>query len=385
MMIYQSKQSNNVKKLLTSYQKKSLRLKNHLVMAPMTRSRAIDNIPNSLMAAYYGQRTGAGLIITEGTAILPEALGYARIPGIFNEEHVRGWKEVTARVHKDNSKIFLQLMHTGRIGHPDNLPPGVRLVGVSDKKAAGQIFTDTAGLQDHPSPEALSTADVYMVIEAHVQAARNAMEAGFDGVELHGANGYLIEQFLHPEVNNRTDAFGGSMERRCRFVLEVVEQTAKAIGKEKVGIRLSPFSTLGDLTPYAEADVNRTYLYLAEKLNALGIAYIHIALSPKIPPQTLHGIRSTFKETIIFCNGLTPESAEKILAEDSADLVAFGRLFAANPDLDQRIENDVQLNQPDTARLYTPGARGYLDYPKWSASLLQQSYSTHNSIETVKN
>jgi N-ethylmaleimide reductase len=355
-----------VKKLLTPYSGKLLQLKNHLVMAPMTRSRAIDNIPNSLMATYYGQRTGAGLIITEGTAVLPESLGYARLPGIFKEEHIRGWQQVTARVHKDNTRIFVQLMHTGRIGHVDNLPPGVKLVGVSGKTAVGQMYTDTAGWQDHSQPEALSTEGVYAVIEGHVQAARNAVKAGFDGIELHGANGYLVEQFLHPEINDRTDAFGGSMENRCRFVLEMAEQTVKAIGREKVGIRLSPFAALGDLPPYAAEDVHQTYMYLAEKLNSLGIAYIHIALSPGIPMQTLKGIRSVFKETIIFCNNLTPVSAEKILAEGDADLVAFARLFVANPDLALRIQNDLALSEADTSRHYTPGARGYTDYPVWT-------------------
>src|SRR5471030_1936508 len=197
--------------ILSTYKKGALNLKNHLVMAPMTRSRAIGNIPNDLMAAYYAQRNGAGLIITEGTAPAPEGLGYPRIPGMFSREQIEGWKKITKVVHEGGSKIFIQLMHTGRIGHEDNLPEGLKPVSSSDIKAAGQIFTDTKGLQDHTAPEALTTEGVKEVITGHVKASKNAIEAGFDGIELHGANGYLIEQFLNPNCNTRTDEYGGSM------------------------------------------------------------------------------------------------------------------------------------------------------------------------------
>ena len=239
-----------MKTLLTPYKGTSLRLKNHIVMAPMTRSRAIGNIPNALMAEYYGQRNGAGLIITEGTAPAPEALGYARMPGIFSSEQVEGWKAVTAAVHKGGSRIFSQLMHTGRIGHDANLPAGARLIGVSALRAAGQIPTDSMGMKDHSMPVALTTGQVQQVIASYVAAAKNAMAAGFDGVELHGANGYLIEQFLNPNVNDRGDQYGGSIENRVRFAVEVARQVSEAIGRDKVGIRLSPYSTLGDLQPY---------------------------------------------------------------------------------------------------------------------------------------
>jgi N-ethylmaleimide reductase len=193
-----------MKKLLSSYTKGSLSLKNHLVMAPMTRSRATGNLPNDLMAEYYGQRSGAGLIVTEGTAPTPEALGYPRIPGVFSELQIEGWKKTTSAVHKGGAKIFLQLMHTGRIGHIDNLPEGATLVGPSMQKAAGQIFTDTLGMQDHSEPVALTTEGVQLVIDGFITAAKNAITAGFDGVELHAANGYLLEQFLNPNVNDRT-------------------------------------------------------------------------------------------------------------------------------------------------------------------------------------
>ena len=201
-------------KILMPYFKGQLSLKNHLVMAPMTRSRAINNIPNELMAEYYGQRTGAGLMITEGTAPMPEALGYPRIPGIFSPEQIVGWKKVTSAVHSGDSKFFVQLMHTGRIGHLDNFPKGIEPVGASDIKATGQMFTDTIGLHAYSRPVALTTEGVKQIVARHITAAKNAMEAGFDGIELHGANGYLIEQFLNPNVNTRTDEYGGTIDRK---------------------------------------------------------------------------------------------------------------------------------------------------------------------------
>jgi N-ethylmaleimide reductase len=352
-----------MKKILQPYLRSGLTLKNHLVMAPMTRSRAIGNIPNDLMTEYYSQRSGAGLIITEGTAPSPEALGYPRIPGIFSGAQIAGWKKITATVHKDNSKIYLQLMHTGRIGHVDNLPDGVVLAGASAIKAAGQIFTDTRGLQDHSQPVALSTAGVKDVIKGHVTAAKNAVAAGFDGVELHGANGYLIEQFLNPYVNNRDDQYGGNMENRARIVVELASEIATAIGKEKVGIRFSPYSLMGDLAAYPEDQVHETYSYLSAALNKIGIAYIHIGVSADVKQQTLDSIRLFFSGTIILCNGLTPETAEAALNNGFADIVAFGRSFLANPDLDMRIAENFVLNKPDFTTLYTPGAKGYTDYP----------------------
>lgn len=350
--------------ILSRYSKKDLNFKNHLVMAPMTRSRAIDNIPNELMAQYYGQRSGAGLIVTEGTAPTPDGLGYPRIPGIFSQAQIEGWKKTTEAVHANGSKIFVQLMHTGRIGHYDNLPDGAQLVGVSAIKAAGQIFTDRAGLQDHSVPAALSAEGIEDVIEGHVQAARNAMEAGFDGIELHGANGYLIEQFLNPNVNTRTDAFGGSVRARSKIVVELVTRIAGAIGRERVGIRFSPYNTLGDLQPYPDHEVHETYEYLAGVLQSVGIAYIHIGVNPRIPSITLDTIRSSFSDTIILCNGFTPETAEAALTRGMADLVAFGRSFLANPDLDKRIASKAPLNQPDLSTLYTSGPKGYIDYPR---------------------
>jgi N-ethylmaleimide reductase len=357
-----------MKKLLSPFIKGNFELKNHLVMSPMTRSRAIDNLPNQLMADYYGERTGAGLIITEGTAPAPEALGYPRIPGVFNQQQIDGWKSVTNKVHRGESKIFLQLMHTGRIGHNDNLPKGITLVGPSDIKATGQIFTDTKGLQDYSAPVALSKEGIKNVIEGFVTAAKNAIEAGFDGVEIHGANGYLLEQFLNPHVNNREDEYGGNMENRSRFTVEVLQAVADAIGKEKVGIRFSPFSKLGDLVDYGEEETQNTYAHLAEKLDELQIAYVHIAVNAAIPEKTFQAIRDNFSGIIILANGLNPETGEEALHAGFADLVAFGRSFLSNPDFVERIITNAALNTVDFSTLYTPGAKGYTDYPAINSS-----------------
>lgn len=352
-----------MKKLLAPFIHGRFGLKNHLVMAPMTRSRAIDNLPNQLMAAYYGQRTGAGLIITEGTAPAPEALGYPRIPGVFSRQQTDAWKPVTEKVHRGGSKIFLQLMHTGRIGHIDNLPKGISLVGASGIKATGQIFTDTKGLQDFSAPVPLSKEGIREVIGGYVMAAQNAITAGFDGVEIHGANGYLPEQFLNPNVNNRTDEYGGGMMNRSRFTIEVVQAVAHAIGAEKTGIRFSPFSKLGDLAPYDGEETESTYTWLAQNLHELQIAYIHVAVNAPITEKTFQGIRNSFSGTIILSNGLTPETGEEALHAGFADLVAFGRSFLSNPDFVERIIANAALNPVDYASLYTPGAVGYTDYP----------------------
>src|SRR5690554_3568471 len=362
-----------MKKLLSPFMKGGLELKNHLIMAPMTRSRAIDNLPNALMETYYGQRTGAGLIITEGTAPTPEALGYPRIPGIFSQEQLEGWKKVTSRVHQDNTKIFLQLMHTGRIGHVDNLPEGTHLLGASDIPAAGQIFTDTKGKQDNSKPKALTNQEVKDVIKGFKIAAQNAIEAGFDGIELHGANGYLMEQFLNPNVNTRTDEYGGNMKNRARFLLEAASETTKAIGRDKVGIRLSPFSKLGDLQDYGEAQVHETYTYLARELNTLGLLYIHIVTDPLMPQKTMTAIRENFQGTLILASGFNPETAEEVLSNGLADLVAFGKSFLANPDFEKRLKKNSSLNPINITTLYGPNEIGYTDYAFLDEKILNNS------------
>lgn len=333
-------------------------------MAPMTRSRALNNIPNALMAAYYKQRSGAGLIVTEGTSPTPEGLGYPRIPGVFSDEQVAGWQTITQAVHENGSKIFLQLMHTGRVAHVANLPQGYEPVGLSNIKAAGEIFTDSEGMQEHSIPQALNEQGIANVIAGFVQAAKNAIKAGFDGVELHGANGYLLEQSLNPQVNNRTDNYGGSIENRCRLTVEIATKIADAIGREKIGLRISPFSALGDMPADDEQMVHDTYVYLTGKLNDLGIAYLHISDNPGIPQKTHQGIREAFTNTIIYCNGLTAETAEAKLQAGTADLVAFGRSFLANPDFVRRAEKNAPLNEVDYMALYTPGEAGYTDYPE---------------------
>jgi N-ethylmaleimide reductase len=262
-------------------------------------------------------------------------------------------------------------MHTGRMGHYANLPEGAVLVGASDIKASGQIFTDTHGLQDYSQPVALSKKGIEDIINGFVTAAKNAVDAGFDGVEIHGANGYLPEQFLNPTVNNRKDEYGGNIENRARLILQIVASVTKAIGKEKVGIRLSPFSILGDLANYDAEETHQTYVYIAEALNALRIAYLHIATNPSIPDKTFQSLRKSFSGTIILTNGLTVDTGEEALHNGFADLVGFGRSFLSNPDFVQRIEKEVALNPVDFTTLYTAGATGYTDYPIFEKSLIQ--------------
>ncbi len=336
-------------------------------MAPMTRSRATsDNIPGELMTDYYRQRATAGLIITEGTSPSPNGLGYSNIPGIFNQSQVEAWKRITDAVHAEGGKIFVQLMHTGRIGHQFNLPEGAEVLAPSAVTAAGQMFTVKGGMQDHPEPRAFTTEEVKSTIKEFVDAAKNAVGAGFDGVELHGANGYLIEQFLNPASNIRTDEYGGNIENRSRFLLEIAEQAAQAIGADKVGVRLSPYGTFNDMPAYSEVD--ETYTYLAEKLNELEILYIHVldhsaGNNSADVTRAKDIIRSRFQHIMIFCGGFNREKAENELNKGIADLIAFGMPMLSNPDLVERMKTGAELNQPDFGTLYTPGEKGYTDYP----------------------
>ncbi|HMA09901.1 MAG TPA: alkene reductase, partial [Ramlibacter sp.] len=261
--------------LFDSYDLGALRLSNRIVMAPMTRSRAVErNIPNALMADYYAQRATAGLIITEGVSPSPNGLGYARIPGLFNDEQVTGWKLVTSAVHRAGGKIFVQLMHTGRVAHQNNLPAGGRVIGPDQAVCPGEMWTDQSGLQPHTAPTPMTAADIAQAIAEFAHSARLAVEAGFDGIELHAANGYLIEQFLNANINRRTDAYGGSPEARNRFALEVTEACGQAIGADRVGIRVSPFGVFNGTGAFE--GVEQQYLDLARGLSALGIAYLHL-------------------------------------------------------------------------------------------------------------
>jgi N-ethylmaleimide reductase len=343
-----------------------LSLQNRLVMCPLTRSRATGNVPNDLMVQYYAQRASAGLIISEGTTPSPNGLGYPRIPGIFSAEQVAGWKKITDAVHAGGAKMFIQFMHTGRIGHPLNLPAGAKVVAPSAVAAKGEMFTDAEGLKPHPIPHAMTAADIKSTIAEFVQAAKNAMAAGFDGVELHGANGYLLEQFIRPNSNTRTDNYGGSIENRARFALEVVAATIAAIGKDKVGIRLSPFGVFNDMPLYPEMEAD--YTYLAQKLNAAVLLYIHLVDhssmgAPKVPDSMKATFRSVFKGALILSGGYDAARAESDLAAGKCDLVAVGKPFLANPDLVARWKTHAAVNAPDMATFYTPGPKGYTDYP----------------------
>ena len=295
--------------LFEPYSLGGLRLQSRIVMAPMTRSRAIGNVPNDLMAEYYEQRSSAGLIITEGTAPSPNGLGYARIPGNFSDAQVAGWQKVTAAAHGGGAKIFLQLMHTGRVTHPLNLPKGAEVVAPSAVAAAGQMWTDQSGMQSFPTPRALETREIPGVIAEYVATSKNAIKAGFDGVELHGANGYLIEQFLNPGTNKRTDDYGGSIQNRNRFAIEVAAAIAKAIGADKTAIRLSPFNTFNDMVgDYAE--IPQQYEALAKELGALKLAYIHVVAYSKVGEPLLRAIKKAFGRTIIINGGLDKQKAE---------------------------------------------------------------------------
>jgi len=341
-------------------------LQNRLVMAPMTRSRAPGNIPNVLVAEYYAQRGSAGLIITEGTSSSPNGLGYPRIPGIFSEAQIEGWRAVTDAVHGKGAKIFLQLMHCGRISHPLNMPVGARVIAPSAVAAAGEMYTDADGLKPFPVPEAMSGDDIRAAITEYAEAARNAVAAGFDGVELHAANGYLLEQFIRPNSNLRTDSYGGSLENRARFVLEVVDAVIGAIGRERTGIRLSPFGVFNDMPLYDQME--EEYAWLAKQLNEFALAYVHLvdhsSMGAPIVPESMKAtFRRTFKGALILSGGYDAERAESDLAEGKCDLIAIGKAFIANPDLVERWKIGAALNAPDMGTFYTPGPKGYTDYP----------------------
>lgn len=363
----------NNTELFSSYQLGNITLKNRVVMAPMTRSRALkDNAPSELNALYYAQRGGAGLIITEGTAPSPNGLGYPRIPGIFNKAQIEGWKLVTDAVHKEGSKIFIQLMHTGRVAHELNLPEGGEVVAPTDKPVSGEMYTDTQGPQTHTTPRKMTKEDIDQAIEEFVRASKNAIQAGFDGVEIHAANGYLLEQFINPNVNDRDDEYGGSIENRSRFVLEVAEAVVKAIGKERTGIRLSPYGVFNDTGAFA--DVDETFEYLAKKLSDLGLVYIHIVDhaamgAPEVPAALKEKLRNSFKGTYILSGGYDRERAEEDLKAGKGDLVAFGRPFIANPDFVERMLTGAELSEADHNTFYTPGKEGYVDYPMLNGEL----------------
>lgn len=352
--------------LFDSFSLGNMSLSNRIVMAPMTRSRCVGNVPSALVAEYYAQRASAGLLVTEGTTPSPNGLGYARIPGIFDAATTAGWKLVADAVHAKGGKIFVQLMHTGRVSSEKNLPKGARVVGPTDATLAGEIYTDSDGMQPHSKPHALTDSEIESTIEEFVSAAKYARQAGLDGVEIHGANGYLVEQFLNANVNTRSDKWGGTAENRNRFALEIAKRMVAAIGKEHVGIRLSPHGVFNGTGPFAGVD--EQYVALVRELSTLGIAYVHVldhqAMgAPPVPEALKSALREAFRGTFILAGGFTKDTAEKALAEKRADLIAIGRPFLGNPDLVARMKHGHPLADADAATFYTPGAKGYTDYP----------------------
>ncbi len=345
-----------------------LALANRIVMAPLTRNRADDSgVPQDIAATYYGQRASAGLIITEGTQPSAVGQGYANTPGLHSAEQIAGWRAIADAVHAGGGSVVAQLMHTGRIGHPAN-KAGLEVVAPSAIAAPGQIVTRTSGSQDYPTPRALETEELAPTVADFVLAARNAVEAGLDGVELHAANGYLLHQFLAPSTNTRTDGYGGSPSARARFVIEVAEAVAEAIGPERVGIRISPAHNVQGTIESDPADVAATYGHLIDGIAPLGLAYLHALADPR--SELIRDLRRRFGGAFIANDGFstvtTKAAAQQMLDDGVADLVAVGRQFIANPDLPRRWHDDAELNEPDPSTFYTPGAHGYTDYPALS-------------------
>jgi N-ethylmaleimide reductase len=342
----------------------SLQLPNRLVMAPMTRSRATPaGVPTTLNAEYYAQRAGFGLIVTEGTQPSDDGQGYIFTPGIYTDAHVAGWKGVADRVHAAGGHIFIQFMHVGRIAHPSNTPHGRQPLAPSPVRPAGQMFT-LSGLQDFPEPRALSTAEVEATIRDFRHAAASAIAAGVDGVEIHGANGYLVQQFLAENANRRTDRYGGSIENRVRFAVEVATGVAEEIGADRTGIRISPGNTFNDIV---EGDSHALYRALVPQLAALRLGYLHVL--HRGDEELLRWIRGAWPTTLIVNRAGRPrEHIADDVESGLADMAAVGAFALANPDLVERLKTGAALNEPDPATFYGGDARGYTDYPALGAS-----------------
>lgn len=360
--------------LFTQHTVGKITLNNRIVMPPMTRSRAgKGDAATDMMAEYYGQRASAGLIIAEGTQISRQGQGYAWTPGIYSPEQVAGWKKVTAAVHQKGGRIFAQLWHVGRLSHvslqQDGAAPvapsailaeGVKVaIPATSKGPAGGVL-----MEQHSMPRELTIPEIKVIIKEYAEAARNAVAAGFDGIELHGANGYLIEQFIDSQTNHRTDEYGGSLENRLRFLREVVTAVADAIGKEKVGVRQAPLTTLmGAQDDHPE----ETYIAAAKMLNEIGVAYIHVAEAdweeaPVMSAGFKEAYRSAFSGTMIYSGKYTKARAEEALQRGWADLIGFGRPFIANPDLPYRLQHDLPMNTPDRTTFFGGTEKGYIDY-----------------------
>jgi N-ethylmaleimide reductase len=347
----------------------ALELSNRVVMAPLTRSRAGDGmVPTDLNVEYYRQRAGAGLIITEGTQPSAVGQGYTSTPGLHTDEQQAGWARVADAVHAEGGRIVVQLMHAGRVAHPDN-KNGLETVAPSAIAAPGQILTPN-GMADFVVPRALRTDELAGVVAEYVEASRRAIAAGLDGVELHGANGYLLHQFLSPVTNQRTDGYGGSAQARARFVLEVAGAVADAIGGDRVGIRLSPGNLAGGTGETDAAETAATYGALVDGLAPLGLAYLHVLGDPA--GELTQDLRRRFGGVFMANSGFTEvttlDEARRLVADDVADLVSVGRLFIANPDLVRRWRTGAELNEPDPSTFYGGGAEGYTDYPELASA-----------------
>ncbi|MBW4689135.1 MAG: alkene reductase [Komarekiella atlantica HA4396-MV6] len=357
--------------LFSPYQLGNLELSNRIVMAPLTRNRAGEgNVPRQLNATYYVQRASAGLIIAEATQVAPQGQGYPLTPGIHSPEQIAGWRLVTDAVHQEGGKIFLQLWHVGRISHPDLQPDGALPVAPSAIAPKGEAST-FEGKKPFVTPRALETSEIPGIVEQYRQGAANALAAGFDGVEIHAANGYLIDQFLRDGTNQRTDKYGGTIENRARFLLEVTEAVTSVWDSNRVGVRLSPSGTFNDMR---DSNPLETFGYAAQALNRFDLAYLH--LFEATDADIRHGgtivptshLRDRFTGTLIVNGGYTREKGNAVLAKKEADLVAFGTLFISNPDLPRRLALNAPLNEADPTTFYGGTDKGYTDYPFWSVA-----------------
>jgi N-ethylmaleimide reductase len=352
-------------KLFEPYKLGPITLPNRLVMAPLTRNRALAGlVPNPLAVEYYGQRASAGLLVSEATQVSQQGQGYQDTPGIYSKEQVAGWRKVTDRVHERGGRIFLQLWHVGRISHVSLQQNNQAPVAPSAIRAKGKTFVGGT-FADVSEPRALTLEEIPSIIESFRKGAANALAAGFDGVEVHGANGYLLEQFAKDGTNKRTDAYGGSIENRARLMLEVSKAVAAEAGSERTGIRISPVTPANDIS---DSNPQPLYDYIVDQLSAQKLVYIHVVEGatggPRdIAPFDYGSLRKRFKGAYIANNGYDFELANKVLAADAADLIAFGKPFLANPDLVERLQRGAPLNAPDKATFYGGGARGYTDYP----------------------
>lgn len=358
-------------KLFQSYELKNLTLKNRIVMAPMTRCRAPENgVPTQLMAEYYTQRATSGLIITEGVPVSEKGRGYLWTPGIYSPEQVTGWKNIAQSVHQANAIIFTQIWHVGRISHTSIQPDNSAPEGPTDATPEASCFAydenGNPGNVPTSTPQALDSEGLIRIKGQFVQAARNARGAGIDGVEIHGANGYLFDEFLNSVVNTREDNYGGSPENRCRLLLETVDAVSDAIGAERTGVRISPNGRFNGMPE--DPEMEATFVYLAKELDQRGIAYLHVNDQatfgmPAIPEGLIPKIRDAFQGTLILCGGYDAEKAQQAIDQGLADLVAFGALYISNPDLAARLENGWPLQQPDMDTFYGGAEAGYTDYP----------------------